>query len=187
MSVGEALRDLRRVFDREGVPWYVFGAQAVMAHGVARTTQDIDVTALVAAAGAPALAAALADGGFRHRFPERAAELVSIAAVIPVTHIGSGIDVDVVLGGAGLEVMVHAAAEPRAMDGEIVPVATATHLVVMKILAGRGKDLDDVLGLIASGNVRIAEARALLIQLEEALDQSDLVPVLDRMVAKRRR
>lgn len=70
--------------------------------------------------------------------------------MIPVTHVGSGIDVDVVLGGAGFELMVHAAAE-----------------------------------LIAGGNVRLAEARALLVQLEEALDQSDLVPLFNGLVTQR--
>ena len=60
-----------------------------------------------------------------------------------------------------------------------MPVAHATDLVVMKILAGRGKDLDDVRALLASGEVDVVEARDLLEQLEQALGQSDLVPRLE--------
>ena len=49
----------------------------------------------------------------------------------------------------------------------------------MKVLAGRGKDLDDVRALLASGDVDLKEARDLLRQLEEALGQSDLLPRLE--------
>lgn len=45
----------------------------------------------------------------------------------------------------------------------------ATDLVVMKALAGRGKDLDDLRSLLAGGEVDRTEARDLLCQLEEAL------------------
>ncbi|MSP55780.1 MAG: hypothetical protein EXR69_09295 [Myxococcales bacterium] len=182
MSVGEAAAALVAALNGAGVRWYVFGAQAVMMQGIARTTQDIDVTVLVGRRAAPALTAALEGGGFEHRFPERATELVSIAAVIPMKHSASGVDIDIVMGGSGLEELAHAAAERRPLDGVIVPVANATHLAVMKVLAGRAKDLDDVRGLLAADVVDRAAARDLLGQLEAALDQSDLVPAFDRLV-----
>jgi hypothetical protein len=59
-------------------------------------------------------------------------------------------------------------------------VAQATDLVVMKVLAGRGKDLDDIRSLLAAGDVDIDEARDLLGQLEAALGQSDLVVLLEQ-------
>lgn len=62
--------------------------------------------------------------------------------------------------------------------GVEVPVASATHLVVLKVLAGRGKDLEDVAALLATGSVDLAAARSLLAELEEALGQSDLLPRL---------
>ena len=62
------------------------------------------------------------------------------------------------------------------------PVAQATDLAVMKVLAGRGKDLDDLRSLLASGDVDLAEVRDILGQLEEALGQSDLLPRLDDAV-----
>lgn len=65
------------------------------------------------------------------------------------------------------------------MDGVEVPVARATDLVVMKVLAGRGRDLDDLCSLLAGGEVDLAAARDILRQLEEALGQSDLLPRLD--------
>jgi len=72
------------------------------------------------------------------------------------------------------------------IDGVSAPVAHATDLVVMKVLAGRGKDLDDVRALLASGDVDLDIARELLMQLEEALGQSDLIPRLDEALGERR-
>lgn len=54
---------------------------------------------------------------------------------------------------------------------------------VMKVLAGRGKDLDDLRSLLASGEVDLSEVRDLLGQLEEALGRSDLIPRLEDAVA----
>ena len=55
----------------------------------------------------------------------------------------------------------------------------------MKVLAGRGKDLDDVQALLASGDADLVEVRDLLGQLEQALGQSDLLPRLERLAEKR--
>lgn len=58
-------------------------------------------------------------------------------------------------------------------------MAQATDLVVMKVLAGRGKDLDDLRSLLVGGEVDLVEVRDILGQLEEALGQSDLSPRLE--------
>jgi hypothetical protein len=68
------------------------------------------------------------------------------------------------------------------VDGVEVPVAHPTDLVVMKVLSGRGKDQEDLRGLLATAEVDIAEARDLLTRLEEALGRSDLVPMLETAV-----
>lgn len=83
-----------------------------------------------------------------------------------------------VLAGAGLESLAMARATRVVIDGVKVPVVHLTDLVVMKVLAGRGKDLDDLRALLATEQVDLAEARELLTQLEEALGQSDLLTAL---------
>ena len=94
----------------------------------------------------------------------------------------SGMEVDLVLAGSGLEAIALARASRVAIDGVEVPVAHATDLSVMKVLAGRGKDLDDLRSLLASGDVDLEEARDLLGQLEEALGRSDLLTRLEDAV-----
>ncbi len=177
-ALGDALAVLATVLDSRKLGWFVFGAQAVAARGAPRATQDIDITVHVDRAQLPELVSALEAMGIRHRHPEIADELLRTGAVLPLMH-SSGMEVDLVLAGSGLEAIALARATRLPMDGVTVPVAHATDLVIMKVLAGRGKDLDDVRALLASGDVDVAEARDLLGQLERALGQSDLLPLLE--------
>jgi hypothetical protein len=71
----------------------------------------------------------------------------------------------------------------------VVPVASAPDLVVMKVLAGRPQDLEDVIAVLrAQGDgLDAAPARAMLRELERALDRCDLVAAFDGAVAQARR
>lgn len=178
-AVAETLRALAKVLDGRQVRWFVFGAQAVAVRGAPRATQDIDITVEVLRSDLGELVSALNRAGLRHRYPDIADQLLAEGSVLPLSH-ASGMEVDLVIAGSGLEGLALQGATRLAIDGVVVPVASATHLVVMKALAGRGKDLDDMRALLASGDVDVDEARDLLGQLEEALDQSDL---LDRLQA----
>ena len=86
------------------------------------------------------------------------------------------------LAGSGLERLALERATRVAIDGVEVPVAHATDLSVIKVLAGRGKDLDDLRSLLASGEVDVVEVRDLLGQLEEAPGRSDLPPRLEEAI-----
>ena len=182
-AVADTLRVLVRVLDGRRVRWFVFGAQAVAVRGAPRATQDIDVTVQIERSRLRELVDALAEEGLRHRYPDIANELLDRGAVLPLIHT-SGMEVDLVLAGSGLEALALARATRVAIDGVEVPVAHATDLVVMKVLAGRGKDLDDLRSLLASGDVDQDEARDLLGQLERALAQSDLLPRLEEAIAE---
>ena len=181
-AVADTLAILARVLDGQGLPWFVFGAQAVAVRGAPRATQDIDVTVDVGRRRLPALVEALESEGLRHRYPDMADELLARGSVLPLYH-ASGMEVDLVLAGSGLETIALDRATRVAIDGVEVPVAHATDLTVMKVLAGRGKDLDDLRSLLASGDVDLGEARDLVGKLEDALGQSDLLPRLEEAVA----
>ena len=174
----DTLSLLAGVLDRKGLQWYVFGAQAVAIRGAPRATQDLDVTVFVARSDVPQLLADLQAVGLVHRYPGQEADLVDAGAVLPLGH-ASGMEVDLVIGDSGLERLALQRAERIDVGGVLAPVAHATDLLVMKILAGRGKDLDDARALLAGAEVDIVEARDLLSQLEEALGQSDLIPALE--------
>lgn len=184
-ALGDVLDALTRVFLRLGVDWYVFGAQAVSARAAPRATQDVDVTARIPRHQLQDALTALTGAGFAHRYPDIADELLLAGAVLPLSHVATGFDVDLVIAGSGLEELALARVDRLSISGVTVPVAHPTDLVVMKVLAGRGKDLDDVRALLATGKVDVDEARDLLGQLETSLGQSDLVPRLDEALRPR--
>jgi hypothetical protein len=74
---------------------------------------------------------------------------VAATRVVPMVHQASGMPVDIMLAGPGLEELFIGAAEPTLIAGVEVPVIRAEHLVVMKILTGRPRDLEDVAVIVA--------------------------------------
>ena len=182
-AVADTLGVLVRVLDSRRIGWFVFGAQAVAVRGAPRATQDVDITVQIERSRLRELIDALAAEGLRHRYPDIADELLDRGAVLPLIHT-SGMEVDLVVAGSGLESLALGRATRVAIEGVEVPVAQATDLVVMKVLAGRGKDLDDLRSLLASGDVDQDEARGLLGQLQRALSQSDLLPRLEEAIAE---
>jgi Nucleotidyltransferase of unknown function (DUF6036) len=74
----------------------------------------------------------------------------------------------------------------REIEGIRVRLASAEDIVVMKILAARPKDLDDVVAVVAAyGDALDATyVRKTLTLLERALAQSDLLSTFEQAVSR---
>ena len=186
--VADLLADLGAAFTAVNVEWFLFGAQAAIAYGVARLTADVDVTARVPARLPNAVwVEALARRGFVPRFDDPA--ILEQGRVLPFVHHPTGFPVDVVLAGPGLEDEFFTRAAVHDFDGVSVPIVEVSDRVVMKVLADRPKDIEDVVTLlqIQAASIDLARVRRTLQMLESALGQSDLIPALDRAIADARR
>ena len=181
--IAELLAQLERAFARQGLRWFLFGAQAAILHGAVRLSADIDVTVDLGARSSDELVGVLAEAGFDLRVGD-VAELAETTRVLPFVHRASRIPVDVVLAGPGLEDQFFAGVEQRIVGDARVPVAAAEDLVAMKILAGRPRDLDDVAAIIRArrGTLDLDRIRATLGLLEGALDRRDLRSELERLL-----
>lgn len=171
-----------------GLRWYLFGAQAAILYGSARLSADVDVTVAPGDRGVTELVAALEAAGFEARMPGVVA-FAETSRVLPVLHGSTRMPADVVLAGPGLEERFLARAQMRMIDDVAVPVASAPDLVVMKVLAGRPRDLDDVIAVLrAQGDgLDTTSVREALQELERALDRRDLLAAFDRAAARARR
>ena len=186
--VVELLAALRDALEPVAPNWYLFGAQAALLHGAARLTADVDVTVDAGARTLGELLDALQCGGFTLRVAEPE-PFVARTRVIPLVHEATGIPVDVVLAGTGLEQLFLQRAQLREIEGVGVRVASAEDVVVMKLLAGRTKDLDDVRAILSARwkDLDRALIRRTLQELEQALQRSDLVTTFERTRRRRRR
>jgi hypothetical protein len=179
-AVASLFRALAPVLAGFGGRWYVFGAQAVMVWGRPRLTGDVDVTVHLEPDDPGGLVAAMGDAGFDLRVQD-ADDFVRRTSVLPFVHRETGVPLDVVLAGPGLEEEFANDAIEVSIEGMAVPFISAVDLIVTKILAGRPKDLEDVRGIIlAQGDaLDVARVRRRLRQIEQALDQSDLAPLFE--------
>jgi hypothetical protein len=175
--VDEALADLARAFDALAVPWYLFGAQAAILYGATRVTEDIDVTIDLGNRAPTEFVSALERFGFDLRFAAPQT-FVERTRVFPFTHIRTGMPVDIVVAGPGLEELFFSRIQKERREGQTLPVASPEDLIVMKILAGRPHDHEDIRSILRASGAKLERAtiEATLALLEEALGQSDLRP-----------
>lgn len=183
--VAELLADLSAALGSANVPWYLFGARAAILHGVARLTADVDVTVrLPDTLSTSALVAVLE----RHRFRPRVtgADFFERTRVVPFVHTTTTLPLDVVLAGPGLEDRFFARATVRLIEDVQVPVASAEDVILMKVLAARPKDVEDIVAIAAAhaGTLDLVYIRNTLRLLEEALGQSDLKPVFEQALQR---
>lgn len=101
-------------------------------------------------------------------------------------HRRTRIPVDIVLAGPGLEELFFSHVRERPSGEARVPVASAEDVMTMKVLAGRAKDLDDVVAIARAhgSSLDVEGVRETLRTLEKALDRDDLVLELERALTR---
>ena len=182
--LAETLAALGRALSKLRTRWYLFGAQAALLYGAARLTADVDVTVQLGDRETAGLVRELQAAGFRLRVRD-VDGFVAKTRVLPFVHVQSGMPIDIVLAGPGLEELFFKRRRRRTVEGVPVSVASAEDIVVMKVLAGRGKDDDDVVAILAAlPKLKLGQIRTTLDALERALNQSDLRPKFKRLCAR---
>lgn len=128
--------------------WALIGGLAVSARAEPRTTRDLD--AAIAVGGdreAERISADLHARGYIYDSMlenQDTGRLATVRLLAPGERPGGTI-VDLLFASSGVESEVVDAAEPiEVMPGLAVPVATVGHLLALKILAARPKDLEDI-------------------------------------------
>lgn len=185
--LAEVLAALARALEKLDARWYLFGAQAALLYGASRLTADIDITVQFSDRETAELVRALEEAGFQLRVRD-VDGFVAKTRVLPFVHPGSGMPIDIVLSGPGLEDFFFRRRRRRVIEGVRVSVASPEDVVVMKVLAGRGKDEDDVVAILAAQRkLKLEQVRKTLDTLERALHQSDLSPRFETLLSRARR
>jgi hypothetical protein len=184
LVVAEIARAVEGACESVGARWFLFGAQAAILRGLVRHTEDVDVTVDLRDARTEDLIAALRARGLTLRVAD-ASEFIAATRVIPLRHLSSGTPVDVVLAASTFEDRFFDDAESQMIDGAVIRIARLEDLISMKLLAGRPQDIEDVVALLVANPKRDeGRIRDTLGELEAALDQNDLIPLLEASLAR---
>jgi hypothetical protein len=165
--------------------WYLFGAQAVIVWGRPRLTADVDITVRLRPEDTAGFCQDMERAGFHLRVPDPDSFLAR-TRVLPFLHEPTQLPLDVVLAGTGIEDTFIERSVRIEIEGLVAPVVSPEDLIVMKILAGRPKDVEDLRTVLAERMARldIAYIRSVLGILEQALGQGDLLPMLEAEIAR---
>lgn len=168
---------LATALDAAGLAYMVIGGQAVLLYGDPRLTADVDVTLGVDPARVGEVLRVCADLGLTP--PADAEAFVAETLVLPVTDEETGLGVDFIFSYEGYERSAIARATTVRMGGTAVRFVSVEDLVVLKVVAGRPRDLDDVAGvLVRQPSLDATYVRRWLVAFEEAVDRP-LVSVFD--------
>ncbi len=179
-----ALGDLSRWLKSTQTPGAIIGGIAASILGRPRFTRDIDAVVLRAEEDWPEFLSSGQQFGFHPRRSD-AVEFARKARVLLVRHQSSGIDVDVSLGSLPFEKELIDRAVWRKIAGVSTPLPRVEDLIVMKAVAHRRRDLDDIEGLVeANPDLDTARIMRLVSDFAAALEMpgilTDLQAILNR-------
>lgn len=187
-NIADVVAAIANALERADRRWYLFGAQAAIVWGTPRLSADIDITVDAPVDSALQLAREMEAEGFELRAGVTTS-LIETTRVLPMVHRLTGIPVDAILAGPGLEQRFLDRARKVKVGDREIPVASAEDVIVAKMLAGRAKDLEDIRGIlrVQRDELDIDYVRATLRLLEDALARRDLVREFDAEIARIRR
>ena len=139
---------LARELDRAGIAYMVIGGQAVQLYGEARMTQDIDITLGIGTEGLARVmnVCRACDRNIRTNTPE---ELVRDTMVLPAIEEKTGIRVDFVFSLTGYERQAIERGRLVELGGTEVRFAALEDLIILKLVAERPRDIEDVRVILA--------------------------------------
>ncbi|HEX9886709.1 MAG TPA: nucleotidyl transferase AbiEii/AbiGii toxin family protein [Longimicrobiales bacterium] len=141
------LARLTEALDGRDLPFMLIGGQAVLLHGDARLTRDIDVTLGVGPDHLPEVLKACRELGLIP-LPENVDAFVRSTFVLPAEDPTTGIRVDLIFSTTPYEGQAIARAVRVTVGGAEVPFATAEDLIIHKLFAARPRDIEDAAGVV---------------------------------------
>jgi hypothetical protein len=175
-----------RWLDAAHAPSMVIGGVAASVLGRPRLTQDVDALAILPEKDWQGAVELGTHYGISPRI-ENAVEFAKRSRVLLLRHLPSGINIDVTLGGLPFEHDAVARCEHRDVGGVHLRLPRVEDLLVMKAIAHRPKDIEDLRGLLAAHPEADIEAvRKLVGDFASATGMPDMLRDFDALVAKRR-
>ena len=135
---------------QQGSPFALIGAAALAVHGIARSTQDLDLLVTDRRLLDPVYWAPVRGAGVEVtvRPGDESDPLAGVARL----RVAGQTTLDVVVGKARWQSAVIARALPAHVEGVEVPAARAADLILLKLYAGGPQDAWDITQLLSAGD-----------------------------------
>lgn len=178
------LVDLGRWLDAIQAQAIVVGGVAASFLGRPRFTQDIDALAIISEPEWNAAVDAAANFGIIPRIDD-AVEFAHQSRVLLLRHQESTIDIDVILGGLPFEEDAVMNGKRYVIGGVSVRLPKVEDLMIMKAVAHRPRDLQDIEGLLqAHPQLDLQSVRQWVREFASVTAMSDLIDDLDKLLAR---
>ena len=180
-SLIPALRALCSLLKKSKTKGMVIGGVAASLLGQPRMTADIDATVLLEDASIDRFLAL----AFDHELTPRIADPAAFArrsAMLLLKHEASGIPVDVAQSRIPFERAATLRATQLKVEDFSVPLPTPEDLIIMKAIAHRPQDLEDIRGIVfCQPKLNVALIRKEVREFARALDMPDLWSDIERL------
>jgi len=134
------------------LPYMIIGGQAVLLYGSPRLTKDIDVTLGVSVDEMQRVLETAAGMGL-DIIPKDIEAFIARTFVLPAKDSATGIRVDLIFSFTPYEKEAIARARPILFDDTPVMFASMEDVIIHKIFAGRPRDLEDAVTILARNPV----------------------------------
>jgi predicted nucleotidyltransferase len=183
-SLLAALADLAAWLDDTRVPSMIIGGVAASVLGRPRLTQDVDALVILPDDQWQGMMENAVRFGIFPRI-EAALEFARRSRVLLMRHRASGVDLDITFGGLQFELAAIELSVMHSVGGVSVRLPRVEDLLVMKAVARRPKDTEDMRGLLAAHpEVDVAEVRRWVQEFAAATGMPDMLVELDRLTGK---
>lgn len=174
----KAMRKAIRFLEQERIRYVVIGGVAVSQWGYDRYSEDVDFKIYVPGSDFPAMRALI-----RKKFPINAREHLPANSPVVAVKIDD-VTIDFGLGYPGFDELVIERAVVFTIKGMQIRIATAEDLIILKIIAERGKDWIDVEELTKKRfrELDFAYIYGWLKEFAEWLEQPEVIARYDKIV-----
>jgi hypothetical protein len=178
-----ALTDLIKWLDAARVPSMIIGGVAASILGKPRLTQDVDALAILPEGEWADAVSTAARHGILPRI-EGPLDFARRSRVLLMRHVESEIDIDVTFGGLLFERAAIDNSKVHDIGGLRVRLPRVEDLLIMKAVARRPKDLQDIQGLLAAHpEADITTVRQWVSEFATAMSTPDMLDEFDKLVA----